>query len=104
MDFRKRLIVMFMLMTVFPILLLISFGFIIIKYQANVMQQAYETEVSTLQALQNPVEVLNRLTRGTYNELKTMTRSKPDKLLDEAYLQKLNERLEKRQAFLVKHL
>ncbi len=101
MDFRKRLVVMFMIMTLFPILLLVSFGFIIIQYQANAMQQVYETEVNTLQALQNPVQVLNRLTRGTYNELKTVTRQTPDDLLDESYLQSLNESLEKRQAFLV---
>ena len=101
MDFRKRLVVMFMLMTLFPILLLVSFGFIIIQYQANVMQQAYDTEVDTLQALQNPVQVLNRLTRGTYNELKTVTGNNPDKLLDTSYLHTINESLEKRQAFLV---
>ena len=101
MDFRKRLVVMFMLMTLFPILLLVSFGFIIIRYQASAMQQVYETEVSTLQALQNPVQVLNRLTRGTYNELKTVTKQRPDDLLDTMYLQTINERLQKRQAFLV---
>ena len=90
MDFRKRLIVMFMIMTLFPILLLVSFGFIIIQYQANVMQQTYDTEVNTLQALQNPVQVLNRLTRGTYNELKTVTKHNPDTLLDMSYLQTVN--------------
>ncbi len=101
MDFRKRLVVMFMIMTLFPILLLVSFGFIIIKYQTNVMQQAYETEVDTLQVFQNPVQVLNILTRGTYNELRTVTRQTPDDLLDISYLQSVNESLEKRQAFLV---
>lgn len=101
MDFRKRLAVTFMLMTVFPILLLVSFGYIIIRYQASAMQQVYETEVNTLQALQNPVQVLNRLTRGTHNELKALTESNPDKLLDIAYLRMVNESLEKRQAFLV---
>ncbi len=101
MDFRKRLVVMFMIMTLFPILLLVSFGLIIINYQTNVMQQAYETEVNTLQALQNPVQVLNRLTRGTYNELKKLTGKNPDTLLDKEYLQTVNESLEKRQAFLV---
>lgn len=101
MDFRKRLVVMFMIMTLFPILLLVSFGFIIINYQTNVMQQAYETEVNTLQALQNPVQVLNRLTRGIYNELKTEAGKNPDALLDTEYLTSINESLEKRQAFLV---
>ena len=52
MDFRKRLVVMFMIMTLFPILLLVSCGFIIIGYQTSVMKQAYDTEVNTLQALQ----------------------------------------------------
>lgn len=101
MDFRKRLVVMFMIMTLFPILLLVSFGFIIINYQTNVMQQAYETEVNTLQALQNPVQVLNRLTRGIYNELSTEAGNNPDALLDTEYLASVNESLEKRQAFLV---
>ena len=103
MDFRKRLVVMFMIMTLFPILMLISFGLIIIEYQGNVMQQTYDTEVSALQALQNPVQVLNRLTRGTYNELRTVTKNDPDALLDTSYLQTVNESLEKRQAFLVVH-
>ena len=101
MDFRKRLVVMFMIMTLFPILLLVSCGFIIIGYQTSVMKQAYDTEVNTLQALQNPVQVLNRLTRGSYNELKTVTKNRPDDLLDLTYLRTINESLEKRQAFLV---
>lgn len=101
MDFRKRLFVTFLIMTLFPILLLLSLGCIIMAYQANVMQQAYDTDVNTLQALQNPVQVLNRLTRGTYNELKTVTKQNPDALLDLPYLQSINESLQKRQAFLV---
>lgn len=101
MDFRKRLIVAFMIMTLFPMLLLTSLGFVIIKYQATVMQQTYNTEVDTLQALQNPVQVLNRLTRGIYNELKTVTKNNPDSMTDSSYLKELNESLEKRQAFLV---
>ena len=101
MDFRKRLIVMFMIMTLFPILLLISCGLIIIGYQTNVMKQAYDTEVNTLQALQNPVQVLNHLTRGSYNDLKAVTKNRPDRLLDLSYLETVNESLEKRQAFLV---
>ncbi len=101
MGFRKRLVVMFMIMTFFPILLLISFGFIINAYQASVMQQTYDTEMNALQVLQNPVQVLNRLTRGTYNEIKAVTKDNPDKMLDLTYLQSLNEELEKRQAFLV---
>ncbi len=101
MDFRKRLIVTFMIMTLFPIALLMSLGCIIIEYQESVMQQAYDTEVNTLQALQNPVQVLNRLTRGIYNELRTVTQNEPDSLLDASFLQEMNDRLEKRQAFLV---
>ncbi|MGN1085388.1 MAG: ATP-binding protein [Lachnospiraceae bacterium] len=101
MDFRKRLIVAFMIMTLFPMVLLTSLAFVIVKYQAVVMQQTYDTEVDTLQALQNPVQVLNRLTRGTYNELKTVTETNPDSLLDMSYLERVNESLGKRQAFLV---
>jgi len=101
MDFRKRLVVMFMIMTLFPILLLVSFGFIIIKYQSNVMQQAYETEVDTLQVYLNPVQVRNLLTRGIYDELRMEAENNPAALLDTEYLVSVNESLQKRQAFLV---
>lgn len=101
MDFRKRLIIAFMIMTLAPIFLMVGLGCIIVQYQASVMQQTYDTEVNTLQALQNPVQVLNRLTRGTYNELKTVTQKNPDSLLEKSYLQGINESLGKRQAFLV---
>lgn len=101
MDFKKRLIVAFIIMTLFPMILLTSLAFVIVKYQAAVMQQTYDTEVDTLQALQNPVQVLNRLTRGIFNELKTVTKKNPDSMEDASYLQELNERLGKRQAFLV---
>ena len=101
MDFRKRLIVAFIIMTLFPMILLTSLAFVIVKYQAAVMQQTYDTEVDTLQALQNPVQVLNRLTRGIFNELKTVTKKNPDSMADISYLQQLNESLGERQAFLV---
>lgn len=101
MDFRKRLIVAFIIMTLVPLVLMAGLGFGIIKYQASVMQQAYDTEVDTLQALQNPVQVLNRLTRGAYNELKTMTKNNPERMSDLKYLQDINKSLGKRQAFLV---
>lgn len=101
MDFRKRLFVMFMIMTLLPILLLASLGIVIIQYQNNAMKQTYKTEVDTLQVLQNPVQVLNHLTRETYNELKKVTRENPDRLLEEEYLLSVNQKLQKRQAFLL---
>ena len=70
MGFRKRLIIAFMIMTFFPILLLVSVGYVILEYQSSAMRQAYETEVDSLQALQNPVQVLNRLTRSIFDDLK----------------------------------
>ena len=101
MDFRKRLIVAFVIMTLFPMVLLVGLGFVIINYQTAEMKQSYDAEVNTLQVLQNPVQVLNRLTRGAYNEIKTVTREHPDTMLDVTYLQGLNESLGERQAFLV---
>jgi len=101
MDFRKRLFVIFLIMTLFPILLLASLGFVIIKYQTSAMKQTYKTEVDALQVLQNPVQVLNHLTRETYNDLKKITNESPELLLDEEYLFSTNQKLQKRQAFLL---
>lgn len=101
MDFRKRLFVMFMIMTLLPILLLTSLGLVIIQYQNKAMKQTYKTEVDTLQVLQNPVQVLNHLTRDTYIDLKKVTRENPELLLEEEYLDSTNQKLQNRQAFLL---
>lgn len=103
MDFRKRLVVAFMIMTLFPMMLLVSLGFVIIKYQGASMAQSYNTEVDALQALQNPVQVLNRLTRSAFNEIKTVSGKNPERMLEISYLQELNKSLGERQAFLVVH-
>ena len=51
--------------------------------------------------IQNPIHLLNRLTRGIYNELQTVSSETPEKLLDETYLEDTDSRLRQRQAFLV---
>lgn len=101
MNFRKRLVIAFIIMTLFPMLLLISLGAVVLKYQSFVLRQNYEVEVDGIQMIKNPVQLLNRLTRGIYNELQTVSAENPGKLLDETYLMETDERLQNRQAFLV---
>ena len=101
MNFRKRLIIAFFIMTLFPMLLLISLGAVILKYQSVAIRQDYEVEVDGIQMIQNPIHLLNRLTRGIYNELQTVSSETPEKLLDETYLEDTDSRLRQRQAFLV---
>lgn len=101
MNFRKRLIIAFILMTLFPMALLVSLGAVILKYQSVTVKQDYEVEVDGIQMIQNPIQLLNRLTRGIYNELQSISEDSPEQLLEENYLKETNERLQNRQAFLV---
>lgn len=101
MDFRKRLFIAFLVMTIFPILLICGIGLGLFRYQTSAFQDNFNTEIDALQVLQNPMQLLNRITRGAFNEIRTLSESNPDRLLDKDFLNTSNEALRERQAFLV---
>jgi signal transduction histidine kinase len=66
----------------------------------NSIQQSYDMEGNTLQIFVNPIKILNRLTRGTYNEIKLAALKDPNKLENQVYIMKLNDELEDKYSFI----
>lgn len=100
MKIKGRLITAFLIIIMIPVILIsTSVGFII-NYQVNSIQECYDVESNTLQILTNPMQVLNRLTRGVYNEIKVNTLREPGKFQDREYVEELNKELEKKYSFL----
>jgi signal transduction histidine kinase len=102
-DFLKlksRLIIAFFTMIAIPIFLIVASASTILTYNLNSIHQSYDIETDTLQAITNSIQILNRLTRGVYNEIKLCALKTPEKLEDTKYIQSLNEELMNKYSFI----
>lgn len=100
MRLKDRLVAAFIIMIVMPILLLAISASTIVRLQMNSIQESYDVEANTIQVITNPIQILNRLTRGTYNEIKLAALKSPMMLEDETYINKLNEDLKGKYSFI----
>ncbi len=100
MKLKDRLITAFFIMIAMPILMIAITAGTIISLQNNSIQKSYDVEADTIQVIINPIQVLNRLTRGTYNEIKLIALKSPEKLEDQNYIKRWNAELEDKYSFI----
>ena len=86
-------------MIALPIILLSVAAGTIVRFQTNSVQQSYDVEADTIQILTRPIQILNLLTRGTYNEIKLAALKTPEKLEDKSYIQNINKELSYKYSF-----
>ncbi len=101
MKLKNRLLTAFFILIALPILLLMAAACTIVSFQMNNFQEAYDVEADLAKALLNPVQLLNRLSRATYNEIKLAALRNPRKLEDMDYIDRLNEELNNKYSFIV---
>lgn len=101
MKLRAKLFFAFIAVIFLPIALISAACSAIIGYQVYSIQQYYEVESNTLQVIQNPLQLLNRETRGIYNEIKLKALKSPEELADPSYLNEVNNELKKKYSFLI---
>ncbi|MDF2908983.1 MAG: hypothetical protein K0R34_4304 [Herbinix sp.] len=100
MRLKDRLLTAFFIMIAMPIMLLSVTAGTIISMQTNSIQKSYDVEADTAQLISNPIQILNRLTRGIYNEIKLAALKEPQILEDEAYINHLNMELLDKYSFI----
>lgn len=100
MRLRGRLITSFIIIIALPVTLILLSSGVIIYYQMNSIQQAYDVESDTRQIISNPTQILNRLTRGIYNEIKLCALKNPERLEDMDYIWNLDCQLHEKYSFL----
>jgi len=100
MKLKDRLIMAFFIMIAMPLLLLSIAAGTIVSLQMNSIQQSYDVKVGTIQAITNPIQILNRLTRGAYNDIKYAALKSPETLEDQTYIVRMNEELKKKYSFI----
>ena len=100
MRLKDRLITAFIIMIAMPILMITITAGTIISMQNKSIHKSYDIEADTFQVITNPIQVLNRLTRGTYNEIKLAALKSPDMLEDMNYIKSWNAELLDKYSFI----
>ena len=97
---KDKLIVAFIIMIILPFSLIVISSSTIVRFQVNSIYQSYDVETESIQDITNPVRMLNRVTRGAYNEIKLKALKNPEELEDHQFYQELNNSLLEKYTFL----
>lgn len=100
MKLKSRLIIAFLIMIAMPLALISITAGTIVRFQMYSIHESYDVEAKTIQVITNPIQILNRITRGIYNEIKLYSYNLPEKLSDPDYYEELNEILKTKHSFL----
>ena len=101
MKLKHRLIIAFLIMIAMPVILISITAGTIVRFQMDSIHESYDVEAKTLQVITNPIQILNRITRGIFNEIKLYSLNLPEKLSDSDYYSELNDLLENKHSFLL---
>ncbi len=101
MSIKNRLKMSFLIIIVLPIILVAMIGKVIVQYQLNSIRETYQVEFNTVQAITNPLLILNRVTRDVFNRIKFYAMTRPEVLEDLDCIDRLNEELKDKYSFLV---
>ena len=85
MKLKSRLIIAFLIMIAMPVVLISLAAGTIVRFQMYSINASYDVEAKTIQVITNPIQILNRITRGIYNEIKLYSYNIPEKLSDPDY-------------------
>ena len=104
MKIRGRLFTAFLIMTIFPIVLMFICVHAILGKQTEIMTDSYNISKSSYNhydVLLNPVDVLYNISKKDYKTISEITNDNPDQFLDRDFLNNANEKLKKRDSFLI---
>ena len=101
MKLLTRIKISYVIAFICPVVLILATVFGVMKMGLNSMEQKYDLDQSSYEMILNPMSMLGHMTASTVEELEQVMKDEPDKLLDQAYLEKLNERLSNHSSYLL---
>ena len=93
MKLKNRLFAAFLIIILLPCSMIGTIGSVILAQQVKAMEETYRIETDNWEIVTEPVQILNRMTRASFNELSTMAERYPERLLDERRMAAINETL-----------
>ena len=101
MKLKTRLTVSFCIILFVPILLAVVVVMGFQKYQFKTIETTYGLEAGNYRDLMNPLQLLNRYTKGNYEILMQKVSENPDHFLDPDFLNRMNEELQHKYSYLL---
>jgi len=93
MKLKNRLFAAFFIIILLPCSMIGTIGSVILARQVKAMEETYRVETDAWEVVTEPVQILNRMTRGAFNELNTMALRYPERLEDKVRLTEINKGL-----------
>lgn len=101
MKIRGRMIVAFLLATLFPLAMILLSSSVIIHKETDILNDNYYIECENYEHLINPYKLLYKIIANDYSKLADIAENHPEYLLDLEYLERTNYTLQQRHAFLI---
>lgn len=101
MKLKTRLIIAFLVIMFLPGILLGLSGVYIVNNQMESVHEEYGIDIAVYDILSNPLQVLNRFTRGTYNKISFTIDEHPEKLENLDFVMELDEELDDRFSYII---
>lgn len=95
------MVIVFLIMLIMPIILFSLCSVMIVSLQMNSLNESYDMKAKTTTVISNPIQIMNRLTRGVFNDIKYDARINPEKLENISYIEELDAKLEDKFSFLL---
>lgn len=101
MKIRGRLMIAFLLLTLFPVLLIAFCSNLILSNQAALLGDRYQSDTSGIVLLLEPIHFLYSATKEDFKTLTSVADANPDKFRDSEYIERISKELAKRSSFLI---
>lgn len=101
MKLKTRLAIAFVILTVIPLFLIFAVVAGLGSYQMKAFSKAYNLTEQVNLFSGNSLQIFNRMTQGEQKEIKQSLKSDPERFYDMKYLEKLNEKMAHKYAYLI---
>lgn len=101
MKIKNRLVIAFLTIILIPIILTTSMGVVLCRYQIHAIEKTYGIKDTTFESLSNSMQMLSKVTEKSYDDLKQMIAEEPEDMNDATKLDKFNQKLSYKKAFLL---
>ena len=93
MKLRNRLFAAFFIIILLPCSMIGTIGSVILVRQVSTMEKTYRVETDGWEVITEPVQILNRMTKNSFNELSTMAQQYPERFSDAERMAAVNDGL-----------
>lgn len=100
MKLRNRLFAAFLIIILFPCSMIGTIGSVILANQVNYIEEGYQIETDNWEVLTEPTQILNRMTRGIFNDLCVAAEENPEHFLESGRLREINAMLSAKFSYL----